>query len=489
MKKTQQVSSSSLRSAPNSEHWGKRLAYALWIAAAVVAVAVLLGSLKGYSIWFHGRNAFPPAAGQYSVFNILSGLVSLTTALVCLFLSLILFMQKRQEPMALFVSFYVMIYGIVFAGPLENLNPLFPGASAFAISRAQPLLLTATVGLMILLPDGRPVPSWTRWLIPVSLLSLIFLPFTDADSLSKANTLPVQLLAASWIILYGIAFGAQVYRYRRVSTPEQQEQTRWVVFGLIAWIILLVLQGVPFIYLQNLPPGTPQPGWAAASASLWWLTLSTIPVTLSIATLRYRLYDIDLIINRTLVYGALTAILAGLYSASISLFQKVFVALTGSKSDAAIVLTTLILASTFTPIKTRLQAVVDRRYKEVHDPLRRLADFSKQIDDGIWMIDPRLALGRLLEVAVAALGASSGVVTWFKGGEEHTVATHGNWTGESSLTTPLVIQDRLLGRIILGPRTNGAAYAPLEFSNLSAAVAALTRALAATIELPPERAP
>ena len=134
-------------------------------------------------------------------------------------------------------------------------------------------------------------------------------------------------------------------------------------------------------------------------------------MTLSIAILRRRLYDIDLIINRALVYGALTAMLAGLYSGSISLFQKVFIALTGERSDAAIVVTTLILASTFTPIKTRLQAIVDRRFRDVHDPLRRLADFSKQVETGIWVVDGRLALARLLEEAVAhALSAAANAV-------------------------------------------------------------------------------
>jgi len=125
-------------------------------------------------------------------------------------------------------------------------------------------------------------------------------------------------------------------------------------------------------------------------------------VTLSIAALRRHLYDIDLIINRALVYGALTATLAGLYSGSISLFQKVFMALTGERSDAAIVLTTLILASTFIPIKSRLQAIVDRRFRDVHDPLRRLTDFSKRVETGIWVVDGRLALAGLLEEAVAA---------------------------------------------------------------------------------------
>ena len=88
-----------------------------------------------------------------------------------------------------------------------------------------------------------------------------------------------------------------------------------------------------------------------------------------------------------------------------------FIALTGEKSDAAIVLTTLILASTFTPIKTRLQAVVDRRFRDTHDPLRRLAEFSKRIDGGIWVVDRRPALERLLEEAVArALSAAANAV-------------------------------------------------------------------------------
>ena len=467
-----------------SKQRGMRIAQAAWVLVAAAAVVILAGSLKGYGTWLRGLMPSSPSSEKYSVFNVLSGLTSLTTALICLFLGLILFRQKRHEPMALFVSFYVMIYGIVFAGPLENLYPLFPGASDLAISVVQPMLLTATVPLMLLLPDGRFVPSWTRWLIPVSLTTLIFLPFIDAKSISKGNTLPVQFLAAMWLILFTVAFAAQVYRYRRISTSVQREQTRWVVFGLIAWISLLALQSIPFFYLQNLPPGASQPGWAAASGSLWWLAMSTIPVTLTIATLRYRLYNIDLIINRTLVYGALTAILAGMYSASISLFQRLFVAMTGSKSDAAIVVTTLILASTFTPIKTRLQTIVDRRFKDVHEPIRRLKDFSDQVNGGIWIIDRKLALKRLLEEAANAFGANSGVATWIEGGDELTIATHGDWRGDSRITVPLMRNSRLLGKISLGARKNGAGYEPEDARSLEAAAETVARALALTVDPP-----
>jgi hypothetical protein len=94
------------------------------------------------------------------------------------------------------------------------------------------------------------------------------------------------------------------------------------------------------------------------------LAVTLVPISAGIAILRYRLYDIDVLINRTFVYGSLVAILAGLYAASIQLFKAIFVALTGDESDAAIVITTLILATTFTPIKNRLEEIAKRRFKE-----------------------------------------------------------------------------------------------------------------------------
>ena len=461
------------------------LAQGAWVVVAVLAVGVLLASLTGYSIWLQGESPITPGPDPVSGFNVLGGVTSLAGALISLGLGFLLFLRKRHEPMALFVSFYVMVYGVVLSGPLESLTPLFPWVFDLATGLIQPLLLAApTVWLIILLPDGRFVPAWSRWVGVVSVASLAFLPFLDAQSVSTANTLPAQLMYATWMVTYGLAFGAQIYRYRRVSTPAQREQTRWVVFGLVVWLMLMALQSVPYLYLGNLPAGAPVPNWAAASATLWWLAIAVIPVTLSISILRHRLYDIDLIINRALVYGALTAILAGLYSGSISLFQKVFIALTGEKSDAAIVVTTLILASTFTPIKTRLQAVVDKRFHDVHDPLRRLADFSKRIDAGIWIVDKRLALERLLEESMAALDAVGGQVSWVEGGVERAVAIRGEWTGVSRLTVPLATDGRLEGRITLGPRRNDATYASEDAKALTSAADAVARALRASIKPP-----
>ena len=108
-----------------------------------------------------------------------------------------------------------------------------------------------------------------------------------------------------------------------------------------------------------------EPGLADATWLLFTAAAVTLPTAALVAILRYRLYQIDRLIGRTFVFGSLTAILAGLYASSIRLFTSIFVGLTGESSDAALVLTTLVLATTFTPIKQRLETVAKERF---HDP-------------------------------------------------------------------------------------------------------------------------
>jgi len=140
--------------------------------------------------------------------------------------------------------------------------------------------------------------------------------------------------------------GSVVLRYRRAAGVER-EQVKWVAYAMV-FVAMGAATGTSPIFVGQL---------------FFMATVLLTAVAVGIAILRYRLYEIDLIINRTLVCGALSAILAGVYMASMTLSQRLFMAVTGDRSDAAIVLTTLILGATFTPLKTRLQSVVDRRAK------------------------------------------------------------------------------------------------------------------------------
>jgi len=139
---------------------------------------------------------------------------------------------------------------------------------------------------------------------------------------------------------------------------------------------------VPYSIEINRPPGSPLPWWSVAGSTGWWLTLTIVPIALSVAVLRYRLYEIDLIINRTLVYGGLTAMLVGVYVGTIVVLQGVLRALTGHESQLAIVASTLVVAALFNPLRRRIQAFIDRRfYRRKYDAAKTLEAFSAKLRD------------------------------------------------------------------------------------------------------------
>jgi len=171
---------------------------------------------------------------------------------------------------------------------------------------------------------------------------------------------------------------SQTYSYRRVSSEAQRRQTKWVVFGTTLAIVgsfvklpldFSLLGGdTPFVLLLL------KIGFA--------LSFLLVPLSISVAVLRSRLFDIDLLINRTLVYGSLTATLVAAYFGGIVLLQRVFVILTGERSTLAVVASTLVIAVLFNPLRRRIQAFVDRRfYRRKYDAVKTLETFSTRLRD------------------------------------------------------------------------------------------------------------
>jgi uncharacterized membrane protein YhdT len=176
------------------------------------------------------------------------------------------------------------------------------------------------------------------------------------------------------VLLVAVALSVFM-RLRRAAGVERQ-QIKWFAYAAAATVIGLILAYV-------IPGVIDTPLWfERVGYTILLALIPSIPISIGIAILRYRLYDIDLLINRTLVYGSLTAILVALYFGGIVVLQRVFVAFTGQKSTLAVVASTLFIAALFNPLRRRIQSFVDRRfYRTKYDAAKTLEAFSSKLRD------------------------------------------------------------------------------------------------------------
>lgn len=276
------------------------------------------------------------------------------------------------------------VYGILaepgslpLTGAMVFVSSLFAGVG--------PVL--AFVLLPLYFPNGRPVsPRWNL----VAWIALALLPvLTALGTLSPGeavygrgipNPLAVEALRpvedtlgpflfASYIALIFAAATSLVVRFRR-SAGEERLQLKWFTYAAAF---------IPVWFLLNSPIERAFPNLFAVLDAL---VIAGVPVAAGIAILRYRLYDIDRIINRTLVYGALTAVLAALYLGGVVVLQYAFRVLAGGETQLAVVASTLAIAALFGPLRRRVQAFVDRRfYRRKYDAERVLAGFSATLRD------------------------------------------------------------------------------------------------------------
>jgi hypothetical protein len=284
----------------------------------------------------------------------------------------LIFWRRPEDRMALVVSLTLITFGATFFVPFPLLDlSLLWKVSAQTISFIGSALL---ILFLYLFPDGRFVPRWTRFLVAVFIAAFVPINFFyDAVTVVFGNSLLNALLATGFV---GVTVFAQVYRYRRVSDPAQRRQTRWVLFGIVA-----ALGGTSALAVLELV--SPQ---AVASSLLGSTALFCfaflIPLSIGVAVLRYRLFDIDILINRTLVYGSLTVTLATVYLGGVVATQFLFRTFTGQEqqSQLAVVVSTLTIAALFNPLRHRIQNIIDRRfYRSKYDARQTLSAFSSKL--------------------------------------------------------------------------------------------------------------
>jgi hypothetical protein len=250
--------------------------------------------------------------------------------------------------------------------------------------------------LILLFPDGK-LPSrrwrplaWLSGLVMVlASLGITFAPGPLEGHPGVRN--PFGLEGAPWVATAGIVILLMLplcmlasalslmMRYRR-SGGEGREQIKWIAFAASVVGLLYLITMVSSLTFSG--------PWGVAGTPLWLgllqqaalASFTAVPIAVGFAVLKYRLYDIDVVINRTLVYGSLTGVLALVYLGSVVMLQGLFRALTGQESTLALVASTLAIAALFSPLRRRVQGFVDRRfYRRKYDARKTLEAFNSRL--------------------------------------------------------------------------------------------------------------
>jgi hypothetical protein len=359
------------------------LARIVWIAVVVFILALLVASIPAFIASLDNtcktvvcQALIPPySAKQYQAAGFSVNFVLIYFYAILIFFGLayltigaVIFWLKSQDFVALYSSFALVTFAVTFNS--SSLVLLVPGWGL-------PIQTIAFLGnvfigaFFYLFPNGRFVPRWTAWLIAGWIVySGVYYFFPNSP---LAQSWPISLLLPCLLVSVLVA---QIYRYRRASSQLERQQTKWVVFGISFGLIGFLL--VIFLYWINVLSifqHSPLSDLIAGTALNVFIIL--VPLSIAFAILRSGLWNIDIIINRTLVYGTLTGILSLVYVGSILLLQYLLRGIISQDNSVAIVISTLVIAALFQPLRRRIQGIIDRRfYRHKYDAARTIAAFS-----------------------------------------------------------------------------------------------------------------
>jgi hypothetical protein len=316
------------------------------------------------------------SAGGYALYN-----VTLDAVFVSVFavVAIVIFWRRSDDPMALLVATMLVVWGplnglFVLTGAIEG---MYPALQATLGRLATFIGYVAWMLFFYLFPSGRFVPRWTRWL--ALLYGVAFFGLWNFTPFGPPSWPPL-LFNAAVLVVWGSFPMAQLYRYVYVSDRIQRQQTKWVVFGVAIAIAGALTTIFTVGAAVDLPPE--RVGAKMLSMVLMDSFGLLIPLSLGVAVLRARLFDIDVVINRTLVYGSLSVMLGLVYLGGVATTQALFGTLAGQEQQPqlAIVISTLVIAALFNPLRHRTQRFIDRRfYRSKYDARKTLEAFSAKL--------------------------------------------------------------------------------------------------------------
>ncbi|HEX2646568.1 MAG TPA: hypothetical protein VHO95_05030 [Candidatus Dormibacteraeota bacterium] len=358
---------------------------------------------------------------------------------------------------------------------------------------SSPLVFSLLLPLIISrFPDGKVRPRWSvvDWLAIIGTLCFGGSLFMAASSTPLASVRVDMLLAPYshspfgallpnsvdnelWMTGLAIVIAAYVSaafslaaRFRSAS-PVENIQLKWFAYSGVLLAATTVYAGVAWWFGQVL----------SDALVPFVVGVVTLPLAIGIAILRYRLFDIDLIIDRSLVYGGVTAILYAAYVAFTTFLQRLFISVSGQKSDAAYVLTAFIVIGAFNPVKDWLQRLVGRRERRSTTPAA-LERFGAEVDAVISIMDVRRVACRFVDQAVLALDAGGADLYLDAIDATTPFYSRGKVNGDAALQVALRHDERRMGRLVLADKRRGGTYSQHDIAALQKSADSVGEALA-----------
>jgi signal transduction histidine kinase len=396
------------------------------------------------------RNAAAGAGLTYASFVYINIAFSLIFAIPYDVVAVAIFWRRSDDRVALLTSLALLAFGLL-------TYPAVSTALASAVPAARiPIMALIAAGSVVFtvflytFPTGSFVPRWTIWIASIWAIQSFFhalFPGSVVDSGSWP--LPLQLLM--WGGFFASVIYAQVYRYRRISNATHRQQTKWVVYGISTALTGYLVTEAALVFVirdvHHLTPDTLR--FALIGDFIATLCLLMVPFSLAIAMTRNRLFDIDVLISRTLVYSALTVIVIGLYVLIVGGFSLVFQA---QRNVVVALLATGVVAVAVQPARQWLQRGVNRMiYGQRDDPYAVLSELGRRLEV---TLAPDAVLPTIVETVATALKLPYAAIALGEGKGAIIAANYGTPTAEP-LRQPLVYQGETVGELVLGPRDPG----------------------------------
>lgn len=361
--------------------------------------------------------------------------------------------KRPKEVFTVFVAYFLLLMGTTFWGLSPNISDL---PDFWQIPRAFANLFTSSTLLVFFLifPDGRFNPRWTLPFTVVMIGFLIIENFFPQSVLSPKNW---PWVFAMWLSLVTMAVMVYVlvYRYRNLTDLVTRQQAKWVVYGVAAAIIIFFLIALPVSLGVSIAQGTPYGLFFITGMTLAFLL---IPFSIGIAVMRFRLWDIDPLINRTIVYGALSFLTILFYILTIGAFAYY---IRNAQTNLIVsFIATGIIAVLFEPLRRRLQLAVNRMmYGERDDPATVLTQLSQRLDSAL---APGAVLQAIVDTLAQTLKLPYAVISLSEDAQAPRFATHPNLPPSELLHLPLTYQTERVGELSLAPRAAGESFSPAD---------------------------